>query len=390
MMASFPKGDSRQMPAVLYMSMGYPDARGVKWVSALRAAGLSVVVLRGRGPRTLGTIWLDDIDGVEIESMEQLCYKLPLQRAVAKGVYDRIAAWRPDAIIVRDVFLAGYALSAAERCEVPCYVDVADNYPEVIRSIAHPELVGYLGYGLLNKWERHMLRRAAGVIVVSPESKLHIMRKHGLPGSRIRIVENVPRHPDTRPSSAAVFSGRLVYIGTYDRGIRDLDTVISGLRKYNSMFGGQAHLTVHAFQPGKVDRALRSQRDYGDFVTIAPPVEHLSLYETLRKFDAGVVPHCKCPATEYTIPNKLYDYLHAGIRVICSDNPPFKRVLNDVGGGVTYSAGDPEDFARSLFRLESEIGQGRCHTDVGVLASKYEWDKQIRSLIEQLQKATYE
>lgn len=376
------------MPAVLYMSMGYPDARGVKWVSALREAGLSVVVLRGRGPRTLGTIWLDSIDGVEIETMEQLCSKLPLQRAVAKGVHDRIAAWRPDAIIVRDVFLAGYALSAAERCKVPCYVDVADNYPEVIRSIVRPEFVGHLGSGLLNQWERHMLRRAAGTIVVSPESKLHIMRKHGLPGSRIRIVENVPRRPDTHPSSAVVFSGRLVYIGTYDRGIRDFDTVMGGLREYNSIFGGQAHLTVHAFQPEKVDAALRWQRDYADLVTIAPPVENLSLYETLRGFDAGVVPHCRCPATEYTIPNKLYDYLHAGIRVICSDNPPFKRVLNDVGGGVTYSAGDPADFARSLFRLQSEIGQGRCHSDVAVLTSKYEWDIQVRSFIEQLKEPT--
>lgn len=372
------------MAVLLYMGIGYPDVRGFKWVSAFQAMGFDAVVLRGRGPKGRDVFSSYGPDMATVETVERLDTKFPLDFALARYITKRVALYEPDIILVRDIFLAGYAIYVGSKMNIPCYIDLADNYPEVAKSILRSRLGRQAGYSILNQWERYVLRQADGVVVVTPESKSHIMDKHRLSGSQIFVVENVPKDPDLFRPTKSAFSGNLVYIGTFDRGIRDLDTVIEGLRIYYETSGESVHLTIYAFEPEKVQNVVLERKGGARFVTVLPVVDNDILYQTLRAFDAGIVPHCRCPATEYTAPNKIYDYLHAGIRVICSDNPPLRRILDDIGGGVTYSCGDPMDFAQVLNRLKSAIEGEQCKADTDALASRYEWNVQVEPFLRHL------
>ena len=372
------------MAVILYICAAYPHARGVKWVSALRDAEFSVVVFRGGNQKGAATIWADNADVIAVRTVNGLDTKFSFDAAICHHIVRQAAFYEPDAILVRDIFLAGYALCAAKKLDIPCYVDLAENYPEVAKSIIGLRLGKNLGFYVLNQWEQYVLRRASGVVAVSPESKTHIMSKHGLHDSQVFVVENVPKDLKARLVSSSVFSGNLVYIGTYDRGIRDLDTVIEGLKQYHRTARESMHLTIYAFQPERLRSLLHEHGNPTEFVTVMPAVENSTLHETLCEFDVGVVPHCRCPATEYTVPNKLYDYLYSGLRVICSDNPPFRRILKDIGGGIVYSAGDPLDFAESLRCLKVMIEERTAQINAGRLTSKYDWNVQVESFVRHL------
>lgn len=369
------------MAVILYIGTVYPEARGAKWISTFHRAGFDIVVLRGRSHEGGSEVWPHGVGVSAVETVEMLDTKFPLQFALARRVARLAASYEPDIIMVRDIFLAGYALYVSKQLGIPCYVDLADNYPEVVKSMTQMRLAGQAGFIVLNQWERYVLSHADGIVVVTPESKIHIMRKHQLRGSSIHVVENAPDNGRALAPSKSAFSGNLVYIGTFDRRIRDIDTVIEGLSIYHETSGESAHLTVYAFEPQEVQSVVLEHGDNATFVTVMPAVENAVLYPTLQSFDAGVVPHCRCPATEYTAPNKIYDYLHAGIRVVCSDNPPLKRIVNEIGGGVTYRCGDPLDFAQTLRRLKRRIEEGRVQADTKVLTSRYQWDVQVEPFI---------
>ena len=53
-----------------------------------------------------------------------------------------------------------------------------------------------------------------------------------------------------------------------------------------------------------------------------------------RTMDVGLVPHHADEAWNTTIPNKLFDYMAAGLPVISSDARPCARILRSTGAGL--------------------------------------------------------
>lgn len=52
---------------------------------------------------------------------------------------------------------------------------------------------------------------------------------------------------------------------------------------------------------------------------------------------------------QYSLPNKLFDYLHAGVPVVCSDLPVAGRFVQEEGiGVVANAASEEEDMARAI------------------------------------------
>jgi len=341
--------------------------------------GFTVTVIRGRGPTI--DVWTTD-SRLAIETLSSLDTKVPVSPILSRQLVSVARRWKPDFILVRDIFLAGYALHVGSVLDLPCCVDVADNYPEVLWSIWPQSPRRELLVRMLNIWERYVLRRATAFITVTEESKEHLISKHRLKGSRIFILENVPEETTVWEVYTGPFMGRLVYIGTYDRGIRDLDTVISGLSLYRSIYGECVTLTLYTFNVEEAKCLLRNHPGADQLVTVLPAGPSAELRQTLHGFDAGVIPHSRCPATEYTVPNKLFDYLYSGIGVIASNTPPLRRIIGELGGGVTYSCGDPKDFARSLRRLKGKTEEGKNRVNVDLLVSKYNWNNQVRPFID--------
>lgn len=71
--------------------------------------------------------------------------------------------------------------------------------------------------------------------------------------------------------------------------------------------------------------------------------------------DVGLVSHRATTHTNTTIPHKLFQYMSLNRPVVVSDCPPLKRVIQCIGGGLVFQAGDPESLAEALIRLADPV-----------------------------------
>jgi glycosyltransferase involved in cell wall biosynthesis len=93
----------------------------------------------------------------------------------------------------------------------------------------------------------------------------------------------------------------------------------------------------------------------GDRVEIVEPVPADRLVEGLDGFDVGLI--INRPVTlndELVLPNKLFEYMMAGLAVVAPDLPQLAEVIEREQAGVTFPAGDPQAMGRAIRRLAED------------------------------------
>ena len=83
----------------------------------------------------------------------------------------------------------------------------------------------------------------------------------------------------------------------------------------------------------------------------------------------------------FSLPNKLFDYIHCGIPVICSGVVEVRRIVEHYGLGEVVSSHQPKDLAGAVVRLRSK---GRAAYAVGLeqAAAELTWEKEKKPLEE--------
>jgi glycogen(starch) synthase len=98
-----------------------------------------------------------------------------------------------------------------------------------------------------------------------------------------------------------------------------------------------------------------ARRGLSPRVRVLDPVEPERLVEALLDFDVGVV--INRPVTrndELVFPNKLFEYLMAGLAVAVPRLPGMAPLVESEGIGVTYEPGRPDQLGEALTRLAAD------------------------------------
>ena len=88
-----------------------------------------------------------------------------------------------------------------------------------------------------------------------------------------------------------------------------------------------------------------------------------------------------CESYELTLPNKLFEYLAAGIPVLTSDVPVSARFVEEHGIGEVVGADDVVGIARALERLGSREGDGRFHPQLERARTTLSWSHEKQVLV---------
>lgn len=148
---------------------------------------------------------------------------------------------------------------------------------------------------------------------------------------------------------------------------------------------GKATLSLQGF--GGVEAELREQvarLGLEDVVFFVPPVGPLDVVTAASQYDVGVI--CYEGETlnlRSAVPNKLMDYLGAGLAAAASDLPGHRSVLEGTDAGIFIDPSSPATIARDIDRLLDDPERiTRMKRAALETAKRYEWSVQAGNLID--------
>lgn len=305
------------------------------------------------------------------------------------AIYRTSRRERADVILVRDLPLAPTAIAVARVLRIPVILDMAENYPAMMQSLLDNQLrrpwdVLVRNPRATRAVERWVLRHVDHVLVVVEESRDRLVAL-GLAPERITVVGNTPplERVDATVAHAHVRGElHLNYLGLLEAP-RGLAVVIDALARARAR-GLSVKLTV--IGTGRERARFEQQaRDVGldgsaiRFMGYLPNSEALRL---VREADVGLVPHQANEGWNTTIPNKLFDYMAAGLAILSSDALPAARVVRETATGEVYVGTDPEALVGAIERMVDPVRRATVGSNGRrAVATRYNWEADAKRLL---------
>jgi glycosyltransferase involved in cell wall biosynthesis len=123
------------------------------------------------------------------------------------------------------------------------------------------------------------------------------------------------------------------------------------------------------------------KRNLTERVKFFGPIPNDELLEWTAAADIGLCNIVNSSLSYYTsLPNKLFEYIIAGIAVIGSDSPEIGRIVAEEGVGEVADPIDPQDLARATKTILSDLDRYRAATKAAAL--KYNWAIEEQKLLD--------
>ena len=265
-------------------------------------------------------------------------YRLARLGRMTRGLYrtGRILG-RFDVVHANDLdtLLAAWLLARASGARLvydahELYTDQEPDPPRLHRAVARP-------------LERALARRADAVVTVSEPIAEELQRRLRLGAEPVTVL-NAPERDDIEPGPRTDGPLRAIYQGAMGPG-RPLEDLLLAADNAPDV---QFTLRVAGADP----EALRDAAAHLPNVEVVDPVAPTELVEALRGYDVGLI--INRPVTrndELVFPNKLFEYLMAGLAVAVPRLPGMTPLVEGEGVGVTYPPGEPETLGLALAAL---------------------------------------
>ena len=226
--------------------------------------------------------------------------------------------------------------------------------------------------------ERLLIRRCDAVITVSDGIAERLQARYGL-RERPTDVRNVPDLPppgeaphlreDLRIGDAPLVLHQGAVAG--GRGGENLIRAVSFTESAHVLFLGADGAYVNGL------RRLAAELEVESRTHFHPPVALDTLLSYTTQADVGVsLLQDSCENHRLALPNKLFEYLAAGLPVVVSDLPEMRRLVSERQVGWVTDPGDPADIARALADATSARGDESLENRVRVAASELNWARE--------------
>ncbi len=360
------------------------DSRVEKEARTLVAAGhrVSIVADAARGLPAHETR-----DGSEIHRVARRGPPIPGLRFVVHEwrLARRLTALRPTILHAHDTNALVPVARAAAKLGIPYVYDAHDLWlgrPRRERGRLYFAL-GRLYHSFV---ERRLVPRAAATLTVSPPIVGHLRRHYRLP-----IVHLVPNYPEVTgpverrelrdlPGGDAIDPERpvVLYLGGLMAG--------RGLEELVDAIGLVPAVQLVMLGSGVEEGALRARADAaGASVLILPPVAPGLVEAYAASADVGVSPILpSCLNYRYSLPNKLFQYMAAGIPVVASDFRQVRAVVEGSGAGVVADTTNPIAIANGIRQVLADPAEAAAMGARGRAAviDRYNWEVSAAVLLE--------
>lgn len=229
----------------------------------------------------------------------------------------------------------------------------------------------------LTGWiEDYCAKRMDGIVAATPA----IARRFaGHP--RCVVVQNFPRRDELAPLARADHrreEGLFAYVGGISaiRGIREMIAALA-------IVGQEARLALAGRWESPALRAECSRLPGWAQVEELGFVDREGVRQLLQKSQAGMVLFYPLGNHLESQPNKLFEYMSAGLPVVASDFPLWREIVGGVGCGICVDPLQPGEIAQAMkYLLEHPEEAGRMgQNGRRAVEEKYHWEMEAGKLL---------
>lgn len=291
---------------------------------------------------------------------------------------DQFTADPPDLLYLRSSLLSTAGVGLAATTGRPLVVEV--NAPlgaeqQTYRAGALAELY--------NGTERHVLRAATAVIVVSAPLAEHVAAA-GVDRSRIHVCPNGVDRQRFHPAAVSATRRRdlgipegivLGFVGGLRpwHGAEALPGILHRLRAD----GTSAALVVAGDGPaGDAIKQAARRLGVADNVTMLGAVDHDDIADVIRCFTVALAPYAGLSHDFYFSPLKLYEYLACGVPVVASDIGQLRAGLRHGQDALLVEPGNVDAAAAACRRLLDDpvLAATLAESGVSLVRERHSWD----------------
>jgi glycosyltransferase involved in cell wall biosynthesis len=316
------------------------------------------------------------IPGVELHPVPVPADRRERLRRTRREVIAAGAALQADVYHFHDIELLSSALRLQERGARVIY----DVHEDVVKDLLHkrwvplPLRLPLAGYAwALQRWSRG---RFDAIVTATPA----IARR--FPAERTTVVQNFPWRNELRAPAGAAYGTRpptVVYIGGL-QPMRGIPEMVEGVGRARSagvrlILGGEfsdAGLATRARALPGWERADHRGWLGRDAVATA-----------LGEARAGLVVFQPAPNHIEAQPNKLFEYMSAGLPVIASHFPLWREIVDGVGCGLCVDPTDPTAIAGAIDWVLTHPDEAEAMGRRGreAVETRFNWEAESQKLL---------
>lgn len=294
-----------------------------------------------------------------------------------RRAFPLLLAARPDAYHAHDLDVLWPAARAAKRLDRPLVYDSHEFWIEQSSLVDRP-----LMRALWSALERRLIGRVDRVITVSASIAQDLEARYGLedvlvlrnlPLFRERIDSDLIRQTLDLPADRPI----VLYQGGFltDNGLSEQIEAAAAFE--------QAALVLIGDGPNEA--ALREQVRAGgleDRVYFIPRVPFHLLHNYTCSADVGL---CLIKGSGksfyYSLPNKLFEYMMAGLPVLASNFPEMQRVVDETAAGATADPADVDVIREQITALLEDPARRAASSRASLAAARrYNWEREADHL----------
>lgn len=230
--------------------------------------------------------------------------------------------------------------------------------------------------------ERLILPRLDHIITVSDSIAAEYRDKYG---KHVETIRNVPEKTSARhsfpPSHYGLPAGKKLVIlqGSGINRDRGAEEAVSSME-----FVKEAVLVIAG--DGDILPQLREQvikRKLNEKVVFVPPLPYSELMHLTGLCDAGLSLDRDTNLNyRYSLPNKLFDYITAGIPVVVSPLPEVRAIVEKYKIGLIIADHSPAEIAKTINSILFKIPGPYWHENLKKASDELNWENEKQKLLD--------
>jgi glycosyltransferase involved in cell wall biosynthesis len=322
-----------------------------------------LIVADGKGDEEINSVHIFDVGKPASRLKRVLC--------IANKVYRKAINLNCEIYHFHDPEFLFWGLKLARKGKKVIY-DVHEDVPKqtLSKDYLNP-LLRTLFASLIKITENYISARLYAIITATP-----FINERFLKINRRSI--NINNYPVISGSTSIPFEERegLCYIGSISR-IRGIKEVVNSLQNIDVTLN-----LAGDFESDEFKKELMLDKNWGK-VKYHGSVSPGEVIEILKKSQIGLVTFLPEPNHIESQPNKMFEYMAAGLPLIASDFPLWKEIVEGNKCGVCVNPKNPEDISTAInyLLMNQDIAMTMGWNGVKAVNDKFNWNSEKEKLL---------